>query len=313
MGGGAGTNTGAGGLLINSPTSFAQALLASLGIQATPANLQAVTAWEAAEGGNWNNTAAYNPLNTTLQLPGSVNYETGKPGPGVQAYQSWAQGVQATQDTLEQSNPAYGYSNILSALQSSAGTPALSQAVGSSKWGTGYFAGGSGSSTTGTAATLTAATTPFGGISGTAPAAPSGSVLNVGSDVVWLGQFAAWTVFTALVFLFGLILILLGMVMLGVVLLGPVVGPAGDLLPGPVGRLARSGKGSSTGAPARTVAAVRGPSRPRGQNPNRLFEQRRSLQEQRHEHRMTEIEHRGSVRRSLQGRPRSDPYEGPDF
>src|ERR1700722_1972605 len=306
MGSGATTS----GYAINSPTSFAQALLNLLGAPASTANLQALTAWEAAEGGNWNNTAEYNPLNTSLQLPGSVNYQTGKPGPGVQKYTSWAQGLQATQQTLQNSNPAYGYSGILSALQSSAGTSALSQAVGSSKWGTGYFAGGAAtSSATTQTATLTAATS-LGGIPPSPPPDPTGGIGNIGGDIAWLGKFAAWTVFTALIFVFGVILLLLGAVMLGVVLLGPVISPAAGVLPGPVGRLARSGKGSSVGAPARTIGAVGG-GRAGARRQSTMFDQRRQLQEQRHEHRMTEIETRGSVRRSNMGRPTSSTFDEP--
>jgi len=92
-----------------------------------------------------------------------------------------------------------------------------------------------------------------------------------------------------------------------------VVGPAGDVLPGPVGRVLRSGKGNAIGAPARTVAAAR---RPRtrtsaGSGSRQVFAERRSLQEQRHEHRMTEIEHRASARRSTQQRPRSSSFDEP--
>jgi hypothetical protein len=134
----------------------------------------------------------------------------------------------------------------------------------------------------------------------------------VGSDVVWFGQFAAWTVFTALIFIMGVLLLLLGAVMLGVVILGPALGPAGDVLPGPVGRVLRSGKGNAVGAPARTVAATRGPrTRNTSGGQAQVFAQRRSLQDQRHEHRMTEIEHRASARRSTQQRPRSSTFDEP--
>ena len=176
----------------------------------------------------------------------------------------------------------------------------------------GRSTGGTGS--TPQTATLTAATTTTT-VPGSMPnpdAATYGGLglTNIGGDLHFLTDFAGWTIFTALIFLLGVTLLLLGAIMLGVVLLGPVIRPAAGLVPGPVGRLARSGKGSSVGAPARTVATVGG-GRSRARRSSTMFDERRALNEQRHEHRMTEIEHRGSVRRSNMGRPRSSediPY-----
>jgi hypothetical protein len=302
-------------LTVNTPTDFATALLASLGAPASPANLQAVTSWEAAEGGNWHNTARFNPLNTSLQLPGSVNYQTGKPGPGVQAYTSWAQGVQATDQTLTGSNPAYGYAPIVADLRNSAGTQALSSSVSASKWGTPAFAPGGGSTPATDLSTSLGGSTILG-IPTTPPSAPS-NPLDVGGDFKFAAQFFGWSIFTAMIFIIGMFFIFLGLIMLGVVLLGPVIGPAGELIPGPVGfavgRLSKSGKGSGRGAPARTAAAMRAPSRARRSQGGNLFEQRQALNEQRHEHRMTEIEHRGSVRRSNMGRPTSATMDEPPF
>jgi NlpC/P60 family len=109
------------------PASWARALLAGAGYQPTACNLVAVTAWEAAEGGNWANAATYNPLNDTLPQPGSYPVNSKH----VQAYTSWAQGLTATLTTL--SGPDYGA--IRSAL--AGGTSA--QAVASSVWGTHPF------------------------------------------------------------------------------------------------------------------------------------------------------------------------------
>jgi hypothetical protein len=113
------------------PASWAQALLASLGDQATAENIRAVTAWERAEGGHWSNTAAHNPLNTTQPEPGSwpVN------GVGVQAYPSWNEGLGATVATLQ--NGRYGA--VLSALRAGDCASCVAGAVGASPWGTGTF------------------------------------------------------------------------------------------------------------------------------------------------------------------------------
>jgi hypothetical protein len=169
---------------------------------------------------------------------------------------------------------------------------------------------------TGTASAPAATTSGTTGTSGnvfgiptTPPSAPSGlGAANIGGDLVWFGQFAAWSVFTALVFLFGLILILLGLVMLGVVLLGPVVGPAGELIPGPVGQVvrgtSRARRGSSAGAPGRTAAAVGRPIRARtsSRTTQRNYLERENV---RHEHRMIETEHRASASRYGRQRPGS--------
>ena len=114
------------------PESWGRALLAQLGDQATPENVRAVVAWERAEGGHWANSARYNPLNTTLPMPGSwaVN------AVGVQAYRTWGDGLRATVITLE--NGLYGA--VLSLLHGGGCAPCVAEAVGASPWGTGRFA-----------------------------------------------------------------------------------------------------------------------------------------------------------------------------
>ncbi len=127
------------------PTSFAQALLTALGSPVTDDNVQAVTAWEAAEGGNWHNTAHYNPLNTTLPEPGSTTVNSA----GVRSYTSWGQGLQATVSTLQEG----AYASIRDALSTGTDPQAVAQAIVSSPWGTksiplgsGTVSGGSGGS-----------------------------------------------------------------------------------------------------------------------------------------------------------------------
>jgi len=159
----------AGGASGFSQSDFASALLKGLGVS-SPAQqaIQDIIMWEGKEGGNWINSAKYNPLNTSYQLNGSVNFDTGKAGGGVQAYTSWDQGVAATVNTLTGLNAkSRGYTAIVDALKkggvSSADFLKLMQA---SNWDKGHYGGGTSSSGTGGVATPTAATqTSSGAIS----------------------------------------------------------------------------------------------------------------------------------------------------
>lgn len=111
--------------------SWAVALLHGLGAPLTKANIQAIVGWENAEGGNWGNSATFNPLNTT-QVPASGSYgNTGTQG-NIKAYSSWKQGLDATIATLR--NGQYG--SILSALKAGNNPNAVAGAIGSSPWGT---------------------------------------------------------------------------------------------------------------------------------------------------------------------------------
>ncbi len=119
------------------PVSWAHTLLKAEGLPRTACNMGAITAWEAAEGGNWQNSAAYNPLNTTYdnggaweasgKVTGTIN------GDGVRAYNSWHTGFVATYRTLSL------YPGILGALQAGNDAQAVADAVASSPWGTGGF------------------------------------------------------------------------------------------------------------------------------------------------------------------------------
>ena len=108
---------------ISSPQQWASALLGALGDPTTGANIGSLVNWAAREGGNWHNTAYYNPINTTQVMPGSTAMNKLGGGVGVQAYTSWQQGIQATVKTLQ--NGLYG--DILAAFQTGQGL------------GTGYF------------------------------------------------------------------------------------------------------------------------------------------------------------------------------
>jgi peptidoglycan hydrolase CwlO-like protein len=114
-----------------SPSGWAQALLGDLGMPRSAQNVTAITAWEMAEGGNWFNSARYNPLDTTMPEPGSTAMNSA----GVQAYTSWGQGLAATVATL--TNGQYG--GILAALRAGTSALAVSAAVSESPWGTGAF------------------------------------------------------------------------------------------------------------------------------------------------------------------------------
>jgi peptidoglycan hydrolase CwlO-like protein len=111
--------------------TWAKALLKSLRAPLTTQNLAAVVAWEMAEGGHWNNTAHYNPLNTTWKMPGATSMNS----VGVKAYVSWAQGFKATLNTLH--NGLYG--GILAALRAGDDAQAVADAVAESPWGTHSF------------------------------------------------------------------------------------------------------------------------------------------------------------------------------
>lgn len=109
--------------------SWAASLLQALKLQTTNANLQIIVGWELAEGGNWNNTAAFNPLNTTQSLGGSTSVNS----VGVQAFKSWQDGLTATVKTLNNGN----YASILAMLQGGNTDPeTAATTINSSPWGT---------------------------------------------------------------------------------------------------------------------------------------------------------------------------------
>lgn len=115
------------------PEDFAKSLLVAIKAPVTATNISFIEAWENKEGGNWNNTAKYNPLNTTLKEPGSTDFA---PGKSVQAYTSWAEGLKATVSTIEESQ----YSSVVSALRKGNTQAALS-ALKASPWDAGHYAG----------------------------------------------------------------------------------------------------------------------------------------------------------------------------
>jgi hypothetical protein len=117
------------------PASFAEALLVDLGIKKPSAgDVAFVEEWETAEGGNWVNTAKYNPLNTSQHEPGSRSYQ---PGAGVQSYTSWASGLAATVATLRDDT----YSGIVKDLRRNQ-PDAAEVALAASPWDASHYANG---------------------------------------------------------------------------------------------------------------------------------------------------------------------------
>jgi hypothetical protein len=113
------------------PQSWASTLLNRCGLPTTADNVRAIVAWEMAEGGNWANTALYNPLNTTMPEPGATSINS----VGVKAYTSWDEGFDATIATLFNGS----YTGIISALKAGNNAQAVADAVGASPWGTSPF------------------------------------------------------------------------------------------------------------------------------------------------------------------------------
>ena len=102
-------------------------ILHGIGAPVNQHTVGAMVGWMNAEGGNWNNNASYNPLNTTQEAPGARPINS----VGVKAYNNWQQGISATVQTLKNGH----YSGILQALHAS-DPQAVAQAIGSSPWGT---------------------------------------------------------------------------------------------------------------------------------------------------------------------------------
>jgi murein DD-endopeptidase MepM/ murein hydrolase activator NlpD len=127
---------------------FAKALLTKAGISITDSNVSALTTWMHWEGGTQNN--AYNPLNTTYDMPGATNFNK----VGVKSYLSLTQGVDATYATLTgQSADARGYTKILEDLKNNASLNTVASDVNNSSWGT-HIKGVKGGGTPGLGASI---------------------------------------------------------------------------------------------------------------------------------------------------------------
>jgi hypothetical protein len=105
---------------------WAKDFLTQLGAPVTASNVQAISAWEQAEG----TKATFNPLATTQ---GGYAGETQFNSVGVKNFATYQDGLDANVKVI--TNGLYG--NILTALQQGNNAMAVAQAVANSPWGTG--------------------------------------------------------------------------------------------------------------------------------------------------------------------------------
>lgn len=118
-----------------SEIEWAKKFLTKINAPLSPGNIGALTTWMRFEGGHWKNSASYNPLNTTLNVKGTL----GSMNPvGVKRYDSWETGLNATVQTLLGNKSVQrGYADIVAAMQSDAGASAILNAVNNSAWRSG--------------------------------------------------------------------------------------------------------------------------------------------------------------------------------
>jgi hypothetical protein len=108
------------------PVQWAKDFLTRLGAPITASNVQAITAWEQAEG----TKASYNPLATTQSgFAGETQFNS----VGVKNYMSYQDGLDANVKVINNGL----YTNILAALQQGNDAMAVAKAVAASPWGTG--------------------------------------------------------------------------------------------------------------------------------------------------------------------------------
>jgi hypothetical protein len=100
--------------------------LQALGVPGCRGNMVVMVAWQTAEGAR----ASFNPLDTSLPMPGATNFNS----VGVKNYVSQAQGLTATIRTLEGSPASYGYGPIVAGLRACADPMLTARAVRDSLW-----------------------------------------------------------------------------------------------------------------------------------------------------------------------------------
>ena len=131
------TNNGTVAMGSKDQQSWATDFLTKTGKPVTESNLKALTTWMKAEGKGWStslNRATYNPLNTTLDRPGAISFNA----PGVKAYTSPEQGMEATIATLTgKSADARGYTAIMNALTTGTSSQDVLNAIDNSAWRSG--------------------------------------------------------------------------------------------------------------------------------------------------------------------------------
>ena len=132
----AGRGAGVSGLPAGPVTyrSWSRALLSSLKAPACRSNMRVVVAWETAES----TLARYNPLATAYALPGAVPANTS----GVENFVSFAQGIEATRNTLLGDPGSFNYVDIVDDLLACASAGKTANAVWNSAWCNGCAKGG---------------------------------------------------------------------------------------------------------------------------------------------------------------------------
>ena len=127
-----GQTTQAAGTILGtgSQQSWAKDFLKGLGVPLTGTNVKAMTTWMGWEGGQWKNSAHYNPLNTTLGASGASDINS----VGVKSYTSYQQGLQSNISTLKENQK--GYAAIRAALMQGNNLSGVLSAVNQSAWGT---------------------------------------------------------------------------------------------------------------------------------------------------------------------------------
>jgi hypothetical protein len=105
---------------------FYKKILSCLGAEPTKGNMSFFYAWRQAEGG----TAANNPFNTTMKMPGATKYKDNTHG--VKNYKSVEDGIEATCKTLK----LHYYTDIVNGLKNDVGLKKLSRMSSIKTWGT---------------------------------------------------------------------------------------------------------------------------------------------------------------------------------
>ena len=113
--------------------AWAGLFLRTMGVSGCHSNMIALVSWQYAEF----TQAAWNPLATTVPMPGSSVYNSSN----VQNYPSLAEGLQATRTTIDQGLGQFGYGGIVSALSGCSDPMTTAAAINASSWCAGCAGG----------------------------------------------------------------------------------------------------------------------------------------------------------------------------
>jgi peptidoglycan hydrolase CwlO-like protein len=113
--------------------TWAGLFLRTMGVSGCQANRVAIVSWQYAEF----TQAAWNPLATTLPMPGSTTFNASN----VQNYPSLGEGLAATKATIDQGLGSFGYGAIVAALGRCAPAITTASAINASSWCAGCAGG----------------------------------------------------------------------------------------------------------------------------------------------------------------------------